>query len=135
MKSICRARATCKKCGSSRASSTSTPRCGTTCATRCSRAMNVHAKPPNRLVVLGAQIALTVAFLAAWQWGAHTGHIDTFFFASPFQIGASIAKWWSHNYVLNDVAVTMEETLLGLAIGGSARLVLSVLLASNRWLG
>lgn len=97
--------------------------------------MNVHAKPPNRLVVLGAQIALTAAFLAAWQWGASTGHIDTFFFASPLQIGASIAKWWSHNYVIKDVAVTMEETLLGLAIGGLAGIALGVLLASSRWLG
>ena len=75
--------------------------------------MSVHVKPPNRLIVLAAQLALTFGFLAAWQWGANTGHIDTFFFASPLQIGASIAKWWSHNYVINDVAVTMEETLLG----------------------
>jgi NitT/TauT family transport system permease protein len=97
--------------------------------------MNVHAKPPHKGIVLGAQLALTLAFLGAWQWGANTGHIDTFFFASPAQIGASIAKWWSHNYVLGDIAVTMEETLLGLVIGGFAGIVLGVLLASNRWLG
>jgi NitT/TauT family transport system permease protein len=85
--------------------------------------------------VLAAQLALTLAFLGAWQWGASSGHIDTFFFASPFQIGASIAKWWSHNYVLKDIAVTMEETLLGLVIGGFAGIALGVMLASNRWLG
>ena len=97
--------------------------------------MNAQEKPPNKLVVLIAQIAITATILGAWQWGANTGHIDTFFFASPMQIGASIAKWWAHNYVLSDIAVTMEETLLGLVIGGVAGIVLGVVLASNRLLG
>ncbi len=63
------------------------------------------------------------------------GRIDAFLFASPSQIGATIADWWRHGYVAKDVAITMEETMLGLVIGGAAGVVLAVLLAANRWLG
>ncbi|GAC1402725.1 MAG: ABC transporter permease [Candidatus Velthaea sp.] len=97
--------------------------------------MNGQEKRPNRWLVAGIQISIVVLLLLAWQWGADTKHIDTFFFASPAQIGASIAKWWSKGYVVGDVAVTMEETLLGLFIGGFVGIVLGVLLASNRLLG
>lgn len=92
-------------------------------------------KAPARAAVVAIQLALLVGFLGLWQWGAQTGHIDTFFFSSPAQIGASIAKWWSKNYVLNDVRVTMTETLLGLVIGALAGITLGVLFAANRWLG
>jgi NitT/TauT family transport system permease protein len=97
--------------------------------------MNVHERSPNRYVVLAAQLAITAAVLGAWQWGASSGHIDTFFFSSPAQIGASIAKWWAKNYVLRDITVTMEETLLGLAFGSAAGIVLGIVLASSRLLG
>ena len=90
---------------------------------------------PSKPVVAAIQLALIAGFLALWQWGAQTGHIDTFFFSSPAQIGAAIAKWWSRNYVLNDVRVTMTETLLGLAIGAVAGITLGVLFSANRWLG
>jgi NitT/TauT family transport system permease protein len=92
-------------------------------------------RPPNRVVVIVAQLAITATVLGAWQWGANTGHIDTFFFASPAQIGATIAKWWAKNYVLRDILVTMEETLLGLGIGSVAGILLGIVLASNRLLG
>ena len=96
--------------------------------------MSAHDRP-NRYVVVAVQLALVAAFLAAWQWGADRKFIDTFFFASPAQIGATIAKWWQHDYIWSDIRVTMAETLLGLVIGGFVGVVLGVLLASNRLLG
>lgn len=97
--------------------------------------MSAREKQPDRWLVAGLQLILVVALLGLWEWGAQTKHIDTFFFASPSQIGTSIAKWWSKGYVIGDVVTTMEETLLGLFIGGLAGIVLGVLLASNRLLG
>jgi NitT/TauT family transport system permease protein len=97
--------------------------------------MRARDGSPNKVVVIVAQVAITLAFLGAWQWGANSGRIDTFFFSSPAQIVAAIAKWWAHNYVLSDIAVTMEETLLGLLIGGVIGIALGVVLASNRLLG
>ncbi|MBV9440928.1 MAG: ABC transporter permease [Candidatus Eremiobacteraeota bacterium] len=97
--------------------------------------MREHGAPANRLAVLGTQAALTLAFLGLWQAGAHAGIVDKFYFSSPAEIGATIAKWCRQGYVVNDVLVTMKETLLGLVIGAVAGVVLGIVLASNRFLG
>ena len=90
---------------------------------------------PNRWLVALAQTALAAAFLALWELGARTKVIDTFFYSSPTQIGAFIAGWAHSGKLLTDIGVTMEETLLGLLIGGGVGIALGILLASSRWLG
>jgi NitT/TauT family transport system permease protein len=89
----------------------------------------------NPWLVLATQLALTVAFLALWELGARAGKIDKFYFSSPAEIGGTIHTWWTQGYVLNDVYVTMKETLLGLAFGSVGGVVLGIVLASNRFLG
>ncbi|HEY6236989.1 MAG TPA: ABC transporter permease [Candidatus Elarobacter sp.] len=89
----------------------------------------------NPWLVFATQIALTVAFLALWELGARAGKIDKFYFSSPAEIAGTIHTWWTQGYVLNDVYVTMKETLLGLAFGSVAGIVLGIVLASNRFLG
>jgi NitT/TauT family transport system permease protein len=103
--------------------------------------MREQTRPVDRRLVLATQCALTIVFLAAWELGVRwhavnpNRGIDPFFFSSPSQIAATIAIWWRDGYVINDVLVTMWETLLGLAIGGAIGIVLGVALASNRFLG
>ena len=90
---------------------------------------------PDRRIVALIQLVLVAAFLGSWEWGSRTGHIDPFFYSSPSKIGAYIAGWAQGGKLLRDVAITMEETMLGLLFGGVAGITLGVLLASNRWLG
>ncbi len=97
--------------------------------------MRERTRPVNRAVVAAIQGALVLLGLALWELGARTGRIDTFFFSEPSQIAATIGSWWQHGYIIGDVAVTMEETLLGLAAGGALGVALAVALAANRWLG
>ena len=103
--------------------------------------MRERVKPVNRWIVRAAQLGLIAAFVAAWELGVRwhaadaTKGIDPFFFSEPSQIAATIAGWWEHGYVVRDVLVTMEETVLGLIVGGTIGIVLAVLLASSRWLG
>jgi NitT/TauT family transport system permease protein len=96
--------------------------------------MRERTQPVDRRVVGAIQVALVAALLLAWELGVRIGWIDPFFFASPAQIAATIGSWWQHGYILGDVLVTMEETILGLIVGGAVGIVLAVLLASNRWL-
>jgi NitT/TauT family transport system permease protein len=103
--------------------------------------MRERVKPVNRWIVRVAQLGLIAAFLAAWELGVRwhaadpTKGIDPFFFSAPSQIAATIGSWWVHGYVVRDVFVTMQETVLGLVVGGTIGIVLAVLLASGRWLG
>jgi sulfonate transport system permease protein len=102
--------------------------------------MRGRVSPADRWVVRAIQLALIAAFVAAWELGVrlHGAHatqgIDPFYFSSPAEIAATIGSWWQHGYIAGDVAVTMEETLIGLVVGGAIGIVLAVLLASNRWL-
>jgi len=97
--------------------------------------MSARDKRPSRWLVAGTQLVLLVTFLGAWELGVRAKLIDPFFFASPSQIGTTIAKWWHQGYILGDVAITMWETILGLVIGGVIGVALGVLLAANRFLG
>jgi NitT/TauT family transport system permease protein len=97
--------------------------------------MRERTRPANRWLVLALQVALIAVSLSAWEVGVRAGKIDPFFFSAPSQIGATIGSWWEHGYIVRDVAVTMEETIFGLLLGGGIGIVLAVLLASNRWLG
>ncbi|MDB5069809.1 MAG: transporter permease [Candidatus Eremiobacteraeota bacterium] len=97
--------------------------------------MRERTRPVNRWLVTATQIALGIAFLAGWELGVRAGKIDSFFFSSPSQIGATIGNWWHQGYIVKDVVITMWETVLGLIIGGIVGIVLGIVLASNRFLG
>jgi NitT/TauT family transport system permease protein len=103
--------------------------------------MRERVKPVDRWTVRAVQLALIAAFVGAWELGVRwhaadaTKGIDPFFFSAPSQIAATIASWWQHGYIVGDVFITMEETVLGLFVGGAIGIVLAVLLASSRWLG
>ncbi|HYW52922.1 MAG TPA: ABC transporter permease [Dongiaceae bacterium] len=97
--------------------------------------MRERTRPVNRPLVLATQVAVTLAFLIAWELGVRAGRIDAFFFSSPSQIGATIGHWWQQGYIVKDVVVTMWETVLGLLIGGLVGIVLGIVLASNRFVG
>jgi NitT/TauT family transport system permease protein len=103
--------------------------------------MRERVKRVDRWTVRAVQLALIVAFVGAWELGVRwhaadaTKGIDPFFFSAPSQIAATIGGWWQHGYVVGDVFITMEETVLGLFVGGAIGIVLAVLLASSRWLG
>ncbi|MBV8299694.1 MAG: ABC transporter permease [Candidatus Eremiobacteraeota bacterium] len=97
--------------------------------------MRERTRPVNRAAVAAIQAALAVLALVLWELGVRAGKIDPFFFSSPSQIAATIGSWWQHGYVVRDVAVTMQETVFGLLVGGAIGVVLAVILASSSWLG
>lgn len=94
-----------------------------------------ESKPPNRWLVVAAQISVLVLVLALWEAAARAKVLDPFFYSSPSRIWTSILHWAAGGHIARDVEVTMLETMLGLLIGGAVGILLGVMLASNRWLG
>ena len=63
------------------------------------------------------QVALGVAFLLAWEWGADSKLLDKFFFSRPSDVLARMWQWISSGSIWGHLAVTFTEALLSFAIG------------------
>src|SRR6266704_7135856 len=75
------------------------------------------------------QVALGVAFLLAWEWGADSKLLDKFFFSRPSDVLARMWQWISSGSIWGHLAVTFTEALLSFAIGVLCGVVLGFLLA------
>ena len=97
-----------------------------------------RASHRRRQIVITARIAILVVILAGWELGTRFGLIDPFFFASPSGIADQIWVWLtegtSQGPLWEQVAVTLEETMLGFAIGAVGGIVCGVVLGRNKML-
>lgn len=75
------------------------------------------------------QIALGLAFLLAWEWGAASRRLDRFFFSRPSDVLARVWQWISSGSIWGDLAVTISEAFLSFAIGVLFGIVFGFLLA------
>jgi NitT/TauT family transport system permease protein len=86
----------------------------------------------RRLAVLGAQVALLAAFLAAWQLAADASADNDFFYGSPSGIWNQLDGWvrtgTTEGPLWAQVWVTLQETLLGFGIGVVLGVVFGILL-------
>jgi len=87
------------------------------------------------LAVRIIQLALVVAFIAAWEFGASTGRLDKFFYSQPSKVLAQISDWVASGKLWRHVAVTLSEMLAGFAIGTAVGIVLGFLLGRSQSLG
>jgi NitT/TauT family transport system permease protein len=99
------------------------------------------AKPPQagagvstRALVLAAQLALGIALLALWQTLVSVKVLDPFFVSRPTDIAARIVRWITSGTLWTHLAVTLEESLLGLVAGAALGVSLGFLLARSPFL-
>jgi NitT/TauT family transport system permease protein len=92
----------------------------------------------RKRIVTALQIAVLVLVLGAWEVCARTKIVDPFFFGMPSQIGEQIRTWIAEGTSLGplwiQVLVTLEETVLGFAIGAVLGVICGVALGRNQLL-
>jgi NitT/TauT family transport system permease protein len=92
----------------------------------------------HRIVVYVFRTVVFVVLIGGWELTTETGLIDPFFFGQPSAIAAQLGHWISNGTasgpLWEQVAVTLEETVLGFAIGVVFGVLLGVLLGVNRTL-
>ena len=97
-----------------------------------------HASRRRQRIVVAARIAILVVGLGGWEVSTRLKLIDPFFFARPSGIAAQIWIWvtegTSQGPLWQQILVTMEETVLGFAIGAAGGIVFGILLGRNRML-
>jgi NitT/TauT family transport system permease protein len=58
-----------------------------------------------------------LAFLGVWELATHRAWIDPFFVSRPSALAAQIWQWVASGFILRHLWVTLEETLIGFALG------------------
>ena len=88
-------------------------------------------------VVYGVRVLLVVVWLGTWELAARTV-IDPFFYSKPSAIWDKLVTWFqdgtSHGSIWSNMAVTLEEAVLGFLIGTLAGVVLGVILGRSQFL-
>ena len=97
-----------------------------------------RARTRRRVLVYGLRALIGVAIVGGWEWFTRWGIVDPFFYGQPsgiyWQINTWITDGTAQGPLWRQIAVTLEETLLGFGIGVLLGVVLGVLLGSNRLL-
>jgi NitT/TauT family transport system permease protein len=91
----------------------------------------------QRLVIFW-RFAILILILAGWELAATLHWIDPFFYSKPSLIARQIYDWWvdgtSQGPLWLQLAVTLEETLIGFFIGGIGGIICGILLGRNQFL-
>jgi NitT/TauT family transport system permease protein len=83
----------------------------------------------NRPAILAAQAALGAAVLALWQTGVSLRVLDPFFVSRPSDIALRVGQWVASGTLWAHLAVTLEESLIGLLVGAAFGIGLGFVLA------
>jgi NitT/TauT family transport system permease protein len=91
----------------------------------------------RRWTVTAVRVLLIAAWLGSWELAARTV-IDPFYYSMPSQIWQRLVDWFtdgtSQGSIWSNMAVTLEEAVLGFVIGTLAGVVLGVVLGRARFL-
>lgn len=92
----------------------------------------------RRVLINVLRVSFIVVILVGWEVFARANIIDPFFWGQPTGIYEQLKTWilegTSQGPLWQQIAVTMEETLLGFLIGASLGIVIGILLARIRFL-
>jgi NitT/TauT family transport system permease protein len=96
------------------------------------------ARRRRRMVVNTLRILLLVVIIGGWELTTRVGIVDPFFWGRPSGIWAQLVTWVTQGTAQGplgeQIAVTLEETVLGFVIGVVLGVVFGVVLGRNRTL-
>lgn len=96
----------------------------------------LRSRGHSRLFVNGVRAALVFLWLGSWELSART-IIDPFFYSMPSQIWAKLVTWFtvgtSQGTIWANIAITLEEAVLGFFIGSLAGIILGILLGRSHF--
>jgi len=92
----------------------------------------------RNLQVQVLRVALALALVGGWELSTRVGLVDPFFWGKPSGIANQIWIWITEGTaqgpLWEQIATTMEETVLGFLIGVALGVVFGILLGRNRFL-
>ena len=96
------------------------------------------ARRRRSIIVNTLRILLLVLIIGGWELAARVGIIDHFFWGQPSGIWDQLVTWvtqgTAQGSLWEQIAVTMEEAILGFVIGAVLGVFFGILLGRNRFL-
>jgi NitT/TauT family transport system permease protein len=86
----------------------------------------------HRLLVVLGRLAVLAVILVGAEIGVRSGALSELFFSSPSQVFQALLTQWSNGSFLQDAAITVFETLLGLVSGSLLGMAIGLLLPQLR---
>ncbi len=90
----------------------------------------------QRIVVNILRVLVSVIFLSAWEFASRAQWIDPFFFGQPSDVVIQIWTWiirgTAQGPLWEQIAVTLEETVLGFLIGVVFGIILGIALGRSQ---
>lgn len=92
----------------------------------------------RRTLIISLRVLVLIVVLGGWELAARSKWIDPFFYSMPSMIWNQIVEWardgTSQGSLWRQVAVTLEETVIGFLIGSIAGVICGILLGRNKLL-
>jgi NitT/TauT family transport system permease protein len=92
----------------------------------------------RRILVNSLRVLFLVVIIGGWELATRVGIVDKFFWGQPSGIWAQIVKWVTQGTAQGplwlQIAVTLEETVLGFVIGVVLGILFGVVLGRNQFL-
>jgi NitT/TauT family transport system permease protein len=86
----------------------------------------------HRLLVILGRLAVLAVILVGAEIGVRSGVLSELFFSSPSEVFKALLTQWSNGSFLQDVGITVLETLLGLVSGSLLGMAIGLLLPQLR---
>jgi NitT/TauT family transport system permease protein len=86
----------------------------------------------HRLVVILGRLAVLAVILVGAEIGVRSGVLSELFFSSPSEVFKALLTQWSSGSFLQDIGITVLETLLGLVSGSLLGMAIGLLLPQLR---
>jgi NitT/TauT family transport system permease protein len=98
----------------------------------------ISVRRRRRIVVNTLRILLLVVIIGGWELATRIGIVDSFFWGRPSGIWTQLVIWVTQGTaqgpLWEQIAVTIEEAVLGFVIGAVLGVVFGIVLGRNRFL-
>ena len=92
----------------------------------------------RRIVVNTLRVLLLVVIIGGWELATRVGIVDSFFWGQPSGIWTQLVTWvtqgTAQGSLWEQIAVTIEEAILGFLIGAVLGVIFGIVLGRNRFL-
>src|SRR5579875_285377 len=92
----------------------------------------------RRILINALRVLFLVVIIGGWEFGTRVGIIDPFFWGQPSGIWAQLVTWVTQGTaqgpLWEQIATTLEETILGFIIGAVLGVTFGIILGRNRFL-